>query len=251
MRLLGLIGYPLGHSFSAGYFSKKFQNEEIIDCEYRNFPIEKIELIKKVIEQHSHLVGFNVTIPYKQQIIPFLQHLSDGAKAIGAVNTVKIYRYGGNLTLKGFNTDEYGFRESLAPHLEAYHNKALVLGTGGASKAVEYVLTELGIEYISISREPKDPKIKLYNQVDEQLVSTHKLIINTTPLGMFPDVDRCPDIPYKCLTSQHLLYDLVYNPEETLFMKRGKDFGAKTLNGLQMLQLQAEKAWQIWNDDSL
>ncbi|HEY9124920.1 MAG TPA: shikimate dehydrogenase [Bacteroidales bacterium] len=247
MKQFGLIGYPLGHSFSKGYFAEKFKKENITDCIYDNYPIENIGLFKDIINKNTNIVGLNVTIPYKEQVIPFLNEIDIEAKEIGAVNTVKVKRNGNTVILKGFNTDVYGFETSLKPMLEKQHQKALILGTGGASKAIKFILRKLGISYISASiEELKENEIR-YSDITPKLISEHLLIINATPLGTFPKVDTCPDIPYNAITSQHVLFDLVYNPDVTLFLKKGRDNGAKTKNGLQMLHLQAERAWQIWN----
>ena len=247
MHTYGLIGYPLGHSFSANYFAQKFKNENIIDSEYKNFPIENIQQLPAIIENTKGLKGLNVTIPYKQQIIPYLTNISDDAQKIGAVNTIKIENVDGRTILNGFNTDVYGFEQSLLPHLKNYHNKALILGSGGASKAVEFVFNKLGIEYLIVSRNPQNEKQVGYWQLNEEIISTHLIIVNTTPIGMFPKVEFCPEIPYNYLTSKHILCDLVYNPEETMFMAKGREMDAFVMNGLKMLHLQAEKAWEIWN----
>jgi len=247
MRLFGLIGLPLSHSFSAQYFAEKFARENIADATYRLFPLDNLEVIPNLLKQQIDLQGFNVTIPYKVAILPYLNHISDEAAAIGAVNCVKIERIGSSVTLTGFNTDIYGFRESLLPLLNPSHTKALVLGTGGAAKAVCFVLGQLGIDFISISRKKKLKSDLSYADITEEVIRNHKLIINTTPLGMFPEVLNCPDIPYQHISGSHILYDLIYNPAETEFLKRGKDAGALTCNGLQMLVLQAEKSWEIWN----
>ena len=247
MNIYGLIGYPLGHSFSAKYFAQKFEKENIKSSEYRNFPIENIQQLPFIIKNTGGLKGLNVTIPYKQQVIQYLTEISDDAQKIGAVNTIKIENVDGKPALKGFNTDAYGFEQSLQPHLKNYHNKALVLGSGGASKAVEFVLNKLGIEYLLVSRQPQNSRQISYSQLNEDVIRDHLIVINTTPLGMFPKVEVCPEIPYNLLTSKHILYDLVYNPEETLFMTKGREMGSFAMNGLQMLHLQAEKAWEIWN----
>ncbi len=242
MRTFGLIGFPLTHSFSQKYFTDKFLTEKIADVEYRNFPIEKIEDIHRVFETEN-LCGLNVTIPYKESIIPFLDELDAFAVAVGAVNTVVIR----NKKKVGYNTDVYGFEYSLKPVLENHHTKALVLGTGGSSKAVAYVLKKLRIEFQFVSRNQVVNSIS-YDDLKPQTILEHKLIINTTPMGMFPEIQDAPGIPYSFITSQHLLFDLIYNPEETEFLKRGKQQGAQTKNGLEMLQLQAEKSWEIWNE---
>jgi shikimate dehydrogenase len=248
MRVFGLIGYPLGHSFSVGYFAKKFEDENILNTVYQNFPLERIDELPQLIQNNPSLVGLNVTIPYKQQVIPFLTELSNDARLIGAVNTIKIETINGVSVLKGYNTDSFGFQTALMPYLQPFHKKALILGSGGASKAVEFVLNKLGIEYIMVSREPKNDKHISYQQLTENIIAENRLIINTSPLGMYPNVDTFPDIPYDAITSKHILYDLVYNPSETIFMHKGKLQGAHILNGLSMLHFQAEKAWEIWND---
>ena len=250
MRTFGLIGFPLGHSFSQKYFSEKFKRENITDAEFKNFPLENINDFPKLIENNPSLRGLSVTIPHKQSIIKFLNEVDDVVKEVGAVNCVKIHRTSdiGHRTSTGFNTDVFGFEKSLLPLLKSHHTKALILGTGGASKAVRYVLKKLGIEFSFVSRSEKPASNSYsYNDLSSEIISSHALIINTTPLGMFPDVNSCPPIPYQHLTEKHLLYDLIYNPEETLFLKKGKERGAQIKNGLEMLQLQADKAWEIWN----
>jgi shikimate dehydrogenase len=242
MRQFGLIGYPLSHSFSKGYFSEKFQKEKIIDCHYDIFPLEKIEDFKLLCEQHQNLVGLNVTIPYKEKIIPFLDELKEDAKEIGAVNTIKFID-GKKI---GYNTDCYGFEMSLKRLLRAHHTSALILGTGGASKAVEFVLKKLGISFQYVSRNKSDKSIS-YDELNENIVSSSSVIVNCTPIGMCPKIEVAPEIPYNFISNNHLLYDLIYNPEETLFLKEGKLRGAQTKNGLEMLYLQAEKSWEIWN----
>ena len=242
MKQFGLIGYPLSHSFSKGYFSEKFQKESIFDCQYDIFPLEKIEDFVELCAQHKNIVGLNVTIPYKEKIIPFLDELDDEAKAIGAVNTIKFT----NGKMIGYNTDCFGFEMSLKPLLKAHHNSALILGTGGASKAVEYVLKKLGISFQYVSRTKSSTSIS-YNDVNSFIIQHSTLIINSTPIGMYPNVDIAPNIPYDAITNQHLLYDLIYNPEETQFLTEGKIRGAQTKNGLEMLYLQAERSWEIWN----
>ena len=247
MRRFGLIGYPLSHSFSAGYFAKKFAEENISDTVYENFPIATIDEFKLLLKKFPDIAGFNVTIPYKEKIIPFLNEIDSEAKEIQAVNTIKFIKTNAGVVLKGFNTDVYGFENTLKPLLEHYHKKALILGTGGASKAIKFILKKLGIGYVSASIEDlKENEIR-YEAIDKHMIEDHLLIINATPLGTFPKVDACPAIPYDYITSRHVLYDLVYNPEVTLFLQKGKAKGAKTTNGLQMLHLQAEKAWSIWN----
>ena len=248
MKIYGLVGYPLGHSFSAGYFKKKFENEKIENCEYRNFPIDSIQKFPGLFIENANIAGLNVTIPYKEQVIPFLDDIDSEAKAIGAVNTVKILHTASGLKLKGYNSDVFGFENSLKPMLQAYHKKALILGTGGASKAIKYILRKLNIEYVSASiEELKENEIR-YSDIDKTMIEDRLVIINATPLGTYPNVDNCPTIPYEYITSKHVLFDLVYNPEETLFLKKGKDRGAAIQNGLQMLHMQAERAWAIWNE---
>lgn len=246
MRTFGLIGFPLSHSFSAGYFAKKFEAENIHDCEYKNFELPSIEHLTPTIVNNPYLCGFNVTIPYKEQVIPYLNYLDPEAQEIGAVNTVKVIRKQGKIELHGYNTDTFGFRETLKPLLASHHNKALILGTGGAAKAVEFVLKKLGLDVVYVSRNPQEGEVS-YQELNEVAIKNFPLIINSTPLGMYPKVDICPEIPYQFLTSDNLLYDLIYNPEETLFLKKGKEKGALTQNGLGMLKLQAEKAWEIFN----
>jgi len=247
IKKLGLIGYPLTHSFSAKYFAEKFKNEGISEYAYENFEIPKIEDFPDVIKNNPEIVGLNVTIPYKEQIIPYLDELDDEAKEIGAVNTIKIIRsVDGTVKLKGFNTDIYGFRETLKPLLKMNHYKALILGTGGAAKAVEYVLKKIGLSVLYVSRNPESENERSYIELNEFAVKDFPVIVNSTPLGMHPNVDEFPDIPYEHLSENNLLYDLIYNPAETLFMKKGAEKGAITQNGMGMLKLQAEKAWSIW-----
>jgi shikimate dehydrogenase len=248
MRLFGLIGYPLSHSFSAKYFGKKFTDENISDSEYKLFPMEAISSLPQLILQQPDLQGINVTIPHKVAIISYLDQISAAAKAVGAVNCVRIKRDGASVTLTGHNTDIYGFRESLLPLLKPYHQQALVLGTGGAARAVCYTLKKLGIEFRLVSRKGQDANILGYAELTESLISANLLIINATPVGMYPNTDKFPDIPYQFLSHRHILYDLVYNPEETLFLLKGHAAGAAVINGLQMLELQAEKSWEIWSE---
>ncbi len=247
MRLFGLIGYPLSHSFSAKYFARKFETENIPDTDYRLFPLENITDVTSLIALQPDLQGFNVTIPYKLAILPYLDHISDAAKSVGAVNCVKIDRNESGVELMGYNTDVYGFRESLIPALKPILKNALVLGTGGAAKAVCYTLNELGITYKLVSRTGGENSVLLYTQLTENIISDNLLIINTSPVGTFPDTEKCPDIPYHFLTNKHLLFDLIYNPAETKFLRLGREAGAATLNGSKMLELQAEKSWEIWN----
>jgi shikimate dehydrogenase len=246
MKKYGLIGFPLTHSFSKRYFTEKFETENI-DSTYDNFEIDNISKFPEIIKNNPELTGLNVTIPYKEQVIPFLDDLNDSAKEIGAVNTVKIIRSGSEVQLKGFNTDTYGFETSLKPLLKPHHKKALILGTGGASKALKYVLTKLGIEFISASiEELKENEIK-YEDIDENMIKERLLIINATPLGTYPKVESYPNIPYLYISDKHLLFDLVYNPEISAFLRKGMDMGAATKNGYEMLLLQAKKSYEIWN----
>jgi len=247
MRLFGLIGYPLGHSFSASYFNEKFEKEGI-DAEYRNFPLEKMLDFEALLEQEPGLNGLNVTVPYKQEIIPYLDSLSSTAEAIQAVNTISFRKSGGNLKLEGDNTDVIGFRTSLEEQLRPQHSSALVLGTGGSSKAVLYTLNQLGIKYTQVSRTPGPEQIT-YEELDSRMVADNKLIINTTPLGMHPNILTCPDLPYDAFSPDHLLFDLVYNPAKTEFLSRGEQQGAAGINGYAMLLLQAQASWNIWNSD--
>ena len=244
MRQFGLIGYPLGHSFSKRFFTDKFQSEGI-EAAYETYPLENIELFPSLI-QDIELSGLNVTIPYKEQVIPFLDEMDDAAAEIGAVNVIKFIRSNDRLTLKGYNSDAAGFEQSLTPYLQPHHTKALILGTGGASKAIRYVLNKLGIQTQYVSRTASESKIS-YNQLSNELMDEYKLIVNASPLGTFPNVDTCPDIPYEFLTEKHLLFDVIYNPAETLFMKKGKEKGATVINGEPMLIGQALVAWSIWN----
>ena len=238
---LGLIGYPLSHSFSPSYFAEKFAQLGIKDSEYLAYSIDEIGKINDIFE--SGVTGLNVTIPYKEQVIPFLDKLSEEAAEIGAVNTIKIK----NGLKVGYNTDVYGFRASLLGQIgDAKIERALILGSGGASKAVKFVLGKLGIDFKIVSRKEE---YLTYEKLDSETIQNHKLIINTTPLGMYPNVGNCPDLPYEGLTKHHFLYDLVYNPEKTMFLKKGESAGAGIKNGNDMLILQAEKSWEIWNDD--
>lgn len=247
MNKFGLIGYPLKHSFSIGYFNEKFASEGI-DAEYVNFEIPNIEDITDIIEDTDGLCGLNVTIPYKEQVIPFLTRIDNEAREIGAVNVIKVNELdNGQVELIGYNSDVIGFTQSIEPMLESYHKKALILGTGGASKAVCYALKKIGLEVKYVSRTPQNSDMLSYEEVTPELLNDYKVIVNCTPLGMFPKVDFCPDLPYEALTSEHLLYDLLYNPNKTLFLKKGEAQGAVIKNGLEMLLLQAFEAWKIWN----
>jgi shikimate dehydrogenase len=247
MKCYGLIGFPLSHSFSENYFTEKFEREGIKDCVYKNFPLEDISTLPQLIHREENLVGLNVTIPYKEKVIPYLTSVDEEIQYIGAVNTIKINRSGNKAEIKGYNTDVYGFRSSIMPLLKEHYRNALILGTGGASKAVAYVLNSLGFEITYVSRDPKSKNQIAYPQLDKKIISAARVIVNTSPVGMYPNVDSCPAIPYEHLTPDHVLFDLIYNPLETLFLTRGKNMGATIKNGLQMLHLQADKSWKIWN----
>jgi shikimate dehydrogenase len=241
MRRFGLIGFPLTHSFSQKYFNEKFVQLGLVDCMYENFSLAHIDELKNVLDQKG-LCGFNITIPYKKQVISFLDEQSDVVKQIGACNCVNIK----NGVLTGYNTDVTGFEKSLSTFLKPHHTTALVLGTGGASAAVIFVLKKLGIEYQYVSREKSATAIS-YDELDKAMIESHHLLINTTPVGMYPNVFDFPAIPYQYLTAQHYLYDLVYNPAETKFLEQGRLQGAIIQNGQEMLVLQAEESWRIWN----
>lgn len=246
MQKYGLIGFPLGHSFSKTYFNQKFEAEKI-DAEYLNFEIPTIKELKNVLKENPELRGLNVTIPYKEQVIPYLDDLDEDARLIGAVNVIKFTKgLFGKTKLKGYNSDIIGFKQSIEPLLTESHRKALILGTGGASKAVFQGLKQLGVGSTLVSRKPKEFCIT-YEEITPKTMEQYTVIVNTTPLGMFPNVNACPNIPYDLLTPNHLLYDLLYNPDETLFMKKGKEKGATVKNGLEMLLLQAFAAWEIWH----
>ena len=243
----GIIGYPLGQSASPAFFNKKFATEGI-NAEYIPFEIESIEQLPAILEKHPQLCGFNVTIPYKLQVMDYLEGMSDAAQGVQAVNVVKVLRDAdGKPHLRGYNSDIIGFSRSLEPLTKGKHNKALILGTGGVSKAVAYSLKQMGIDYIFVSRKASDTAIA-YEQLTADIMSSHTLIINCTPLGMVGHgVDQCPPIPYELLNSSHLLYDIVYNPENTLFLQKGAAMGAATKSGYEMWYLQALASWEIWN----
>lgn len=246
MKKLGLIGYPLGHSFSKKYYLSKFTNERIQGIDYDLYPIESIEQFPNLYKNDPSFYGVNVTIPYKIAVLAYLDELSEEAAAIQAVNCIQIRQQGGTTYLKGYNTDVYGFQESLRPLLQPQHTNALILGNGGAAKAVVYALTQLGISYTFVSREASENALS-YAQVTAEVMQAHTLVINCSPVGTFPAIDASPSLPYEAMTADHLLYDLIYNPEETTFLRKGRLKGAQTKNGLEMLLLQAEKNWEIWN----
>lgn len=247
MEKYGLIGYPLKHSFSYKFFGEKFERENI-EAEYNNYEIADINNLPFIINSDPNIKGLNITIPYKEQVLRFLDELDETAKAIGAVNVIKIIRKEGNkIILKGYNSDLIGFQNSIQPMIDPQlHRKALILGTGGASKAVEYGLKKLGLETKYVSRSPAEG-VFTYKDLTPEVLSEYKVIVNASPVGTFPNVDECPDIPYEYLMDSHLLYDLVYNPSVTKFLELGKKRGAKIKNGGEMLQLQAIAAWDIWN----
>lgn len=242
-KRFGLLGRNISYSFSKGYFTEKFDNENFVGCTYENFDIPEITAFPEVIKSTSDLKGMNITIPYKETVIPFLDKLSKKAALIGAVNTIKITKKG---KLKGYNTDYYGFKKSLEPLLQPYHKKALILGTGGASKGVAFALDELDITYTFVSREAKKNGID-YDRINATTFDNYQIIINATPVGTSPDVNAFPLLPYEFFTEKHIAYDLIYNPAETQFLKKAKQQGAQIKNGLDMLIFQAEKAWEIWN----
>ncbi len=240
-KIYGLLGRNIGYSFSKGYFAEKFQKENL-NCVYNNFDLSDINELTEIIST-PEVLGLNVTIPYKEEVISFLDHLDPIAKEIGAVNVIK---FGKDRELIGYNSDYYGFTESLTPLLNPSIKNALILGTGGASKAIAFALNKLGINFTFVSRNPDFNELS-YQDLDEDLLKSYKLIVNCTPLGTHPDIENYPDIPYEYITENHVLYDLIYNPAQTTFLKKGLERGAKVSNGLQMLILQAEKAWEIWN----
>jgi shikimate dehydrogenase len=242
MKRYGLIGYPLTHSLSQQYFTDKFSQEGINDCIYERFSIPSIDDLHTILDTHKDLCGFNITIPYKKEVLAFLTERSKAVEEVGACNCVKIE--GQNLI--GYNTDVIGFENSLIPFLKPTHNQALVLGTGGAALAIVYVLQKLGITYKYVSRTVAEGQFS-YNDLDASVMELHTLIINTTPLGMFPNIEACPDIPYQLLTPDHHLFDLTYNPAESTFLAKGKQMGATIQNGQQMFVEQAEQSWRIWN----
>jgi shikimate dehydrogenase len=248
MKQFGLIGYPLGHSFSKKYFTEKFCKEGI-EANYELYELKGIDELVE-LKKLENLCGLNVTIPYKQDVFSYLDEVDTTAAEIGAVNVIKFIRKNGKLYLKGYNSDTIGFENSIRPNLKSHHKNALILGTGGASKAIHYTLQKLGITTTYVSRTPKSG-VLTYNQLTEELIKQYQVIVNASPVGTYPHIDECPELPYGGLTNLHLLFDVVYNPTETLFLKRGKFQGAITLNGEDMLKGQAEVAWKIWNEKEL
>ena len=247
MDKYGLIGYPLGHSFSISYFNQKFQDENI-DAVYENYEIPSIDELPEVLSSNPELKGINVTIPYKEKVLPFLDSISPEARAIGAVNVIRVSHKGNKTILKGYNSDVIGFTKSIEPMLEKkWHQKALILGTGGASKAIDYGLRNLGLETVFVSRYERPGTIQ-YQNITPEVVKEYNVIVNCTPLGMYPKTEVCPELPYEAMDSHTILYDLIYNPDETLFMKRGAEYGANVKNGLEMLLLQAFSSWEFWHE---
>ena len=244
-KIFGLIGKSLKHSFSKKYFEKKFENLNL-PFHYLNFELKTIDDLPSLLSKNNELAGFNVTIPYKEAIVPFLDKLSTKAKTIGAVNCVKVLEDG---KLMGYNTDAFGFKLSFEKHLKPYHKKALILGTGGASKAVAFALEELKIPYTFVSRR-KETNQLTYDLINSTVLDNYQIIINTTPLGTFPNINECPKFPYQFMTKSHYAFDLIYNPSETKFLANSKAQGATIANGESMLIFQAEKSWEIWNEES-
>lgn len=238
----GLVGRDISYSFSRGYFTEKFSKLELQQYTYENFDLQEITELKGILGENPDIKGLNVTIPYKELIIPYLNKIDSEAEKIGAINTIKFTDEG----LKGFNTDSYGFRKSIEPHLKRHHKKALILGTGGASKAISFVFDQMGIDFSFVSRSPSKNQLK-YADLTSDIFQKNLVIINCTPLGTYPEVEKKPDIPYQHIGSKHLLFDLIYNPVKTAFLIEGELRNATICNGLQMLELQAEKAWEIWN----
>lgn len=242
MRLYGLIGYPLSHSFSKKYFTEKFERERLNDCRYELFPLSSIEALPQLLKQYPELCGLNVTIPYKEQVLSYLHSENELVQAIRACNCIDIR----NGKLKGYNTDVLGFERSLLEQWQPHHKKALILGTGGVSKAVQYIVQKMGLAYRYVSRKPGVHNFS-YEQLTPAIMQEYTLIVNTTPLGMYPNITEAPPIPYEALTPKHYLFDMVYNPEKTLFLKMGAERGAVIKNGYDMLEIQADESWEIWN----
>ena len=247
MDKYGLIGYPLGHSFSISYFNQRFQDEGI-NAVYENYEIPTIEALDEVINLNPELKGLNVTIPYKEKVIPYLDSITPEARAIGAVNVIKVTHSGKDVKLKGYNSDVIGFTKSIEPMLDKnWHKKALILGTGGASEAINFGLKHLGLETVFVSRYERPDTIQ-YQNITPEVVQEYNVIVNCTPIGMYPKTEECPLLPYEAMDSHTILYDLIYNPDETLFMKLGAKNGAQTKNGLEMLLLQAFASWEFWHE---
>ena len=246
MDRYGLIGYPLGHSFSISYFNQKFADEGI-NAKYENYEISSIDMLTEILDKHPNLKGLNVTIPYKEKVIPFLDSIAPEAREIGAVNVIRVTHEGKKTLLKGFNSDVIGFTRSIEPMLDRkWHKKALILGTGGASKAIHYGLKSLGLESVYVSRYERPETIQ-YSQVTPEVIREYNVIVNCTPVGMYPKTEECPPLPYEAMDHHTILYDLIYNPDQTLFMQKGAQYGAEVKNGLEMLLLQAFASWEFWN----
>ena len=247
MEKYGLIGYPLGHSFSISYFNQMFQDEDI-DAVYENFEIPTIDALPEVLDSNPNLRGLNVTIPYKEKVLPFLDSVSPEARAIGAVNVIRVTHEGNNVKLKGYNSDVIGFTKSIESMLDKKrHKKALILGTGGASKAIDYGLRNLGLETVFVSRYERPGTIQ-YSTITPEVIQEYNVVVNCTPMGMYPKTEVCPLLPYEAMDQHTILYDLIYNPDETKFMKLGMKYGAQTKNGLEMLLLQAFASWEFWHE---
>lgn len=247
MDKYGLIGYPLGHSFSISYFNQKFADEGI-NAKYENFEISSIDQLQEILDTNTTLRGLNVTIPYKEKVIEFLDSITPEAQAIGAVNVIRVTHEGNNVKLKGYNSDVIGFTQSIEPMLDKkWHKKALILGTGGASKAINYGLKSLGLETVFVSRYQRPGTIQ-YETITPEVVKEYNVIVNCTPVGMYPHTEECPPLPYEAMDYHTILYDLIYNPDETLFMRRGREQGAEVKNGLEMLLLQAFASWEFWHE---
>ena len=247
MDKYGLIGYPLGHSFSISYFNQKFADEGI-NAKYENFEISSIDQLQEILDTNTTLRGLNVTIPYKEKVIEFLDSITPEAQAIGAVNVIRVTHEGNNVKLKGYNSDVIGFTQSIEPMLDKkWHKKALILGTGGASKAINYGLKSLGLETVFVSRYQRPGTIQ-YETITPEVVKEYNVIVNCTPVGMYPHTEECPPLPYEAMDYHTILYDLIYNPDETLFMRRGRQQGAEVKNGLEMLLLQAFASWEFWHE---
>jgi len=240
----GLIGKDISYSFSERYFNEKFNELNLDNCAYQNFDIDTIKIFPKIIQKTKNLRGLNVTIPYKEEVLNYLDEIDKEADDIGAVNTIKILKNG---KLKGFNTDIYGFNRSITKQLKEHHQKALILGTGGASKAVIFALKKMNVEVLSVSRNPTKSDEISYGDISESIINECTIIVNCSPVGTHPNTEECPNIPYQYITSRHLMFDLIYNPSRTLFLKKGLEKGSTICNGLEMLELQAENAWEIWN----
>lgn len=248
MNIYGIIGYPLEHSASPQIFAQKFTEEGIDDSEYKKFPLPNIDQLPELIAKNPSLKGLNVTIPYKEMVVAFADKSGELVKETGSANTLKIFRKNGNYEVHAFNTDVYGFGYSLKKHLGRHHRKALILGSGGSSRSVQYALKKMGVDFLVVSRQAKAPGMISYDNLSEGIIQSSKLIINTTPLGMYPKTEAKPEIPYQYLTGDHLLFDLIYNPPMTEFLKSGRKAGAQIINGEEMLRKQAESSWEIWQN---